>query len=114
MADLWVPENVQVGPAYDIRTHGDQTVLHFSMTTKWVEDLGSAPSVVVNIVTMEDDKIKSANAYYTSSTIEKMMKACDAKPESKMPNGTTPCGQGIPFLKKYTDSLVEQGITEKE
>jgi hypothetical protein len=84
------------------------------MTTKWVEDLGSAPSTVVNIVTLEGDKIKSVNAYYTSSTIDRMMKACDARPDAKMPNGTTPCGQGIPFLKKYTDGLIEQKIAEKE
>lgn len=114
MADLWVPENVQVGPAYDVRMLGGQTALHFDMTTKWVEDLGSAPSVVVNVVTLEGDKIKSINAYYTSSTIEKMMKACEVKPDSKMPNGTTRCGQGIPFLKKYTDSLIEQGVAQKE
>jgi hypothetical protein len=33
------------------------------------------------------------------------MRACDAKPDAKMPAGA-PCEKMIPFLRKYTDSMV--------
>ncbi len=42
-----------------------------------------------------------------------MTMACEAKPDVKMPSGA-PCGKGIPFIKKYTDSLVAQGIAESD
>ena len=63
---------------------------------------------VVNIVTMEGNRIGSSNGYYTLPSIERMTMACEAKPDVKMPSGA-PCGKGIPFIKKYTDSLVAQG-----
>ena len=68
---------------------------------------------VVSIVAMEGNKIKSVNAYYTPTSIERMTAACDAKPDLKMPSGA-PCGKGIPFIKTYTDSLVTQGIAESD
>ena len=114
IANVWVPEDVQVSPAYGAKIRDNETVLRFEIGTKWGNALGSSPSAIVNIVTLEGNKIKTVNAYYTSSAIEKMMRACDAKPNAKMPNGTTPCRQGISYLKKYTDSLIEQGIAEEE
>jgi hypothetical protein len=110
---FWVRENVQIERASKVRIEGGSTILRSDIASKWCDDLGISPVQVVSIVTMEGNKINSVNAYYTLPSIERMTKACDARPDSKMPSGT-PCGKGIPFIKKYTDSLVAQGIAERD
>ena len=109
----WVHENVQIDRAGNVRIQGDKTILSSNIASKWCDDLGISPVQVVSIVTMEGDRIGSVNGYYTLPSIERMTKACEAKPDSKMPSGS-PCGKGIPFIKKYTDSLVAQGIAESD
>jgi hypothetical protein len=113
LISFWVKENVQIDRASNVRVLGDMTILRADIASKWCDDLGISPVQVVSIVTMDGNKIKSVNGYYTPRSIEKMTKACDARPDSKMPNGAS-CGKGIPFIKKYTDSLVAQGIAESD
>lgn len=109
----WIHENVQIDRASGTKVQGDVTILHSDIASKWCDDLGISPVKVVSIVTLDGSKIRSINAYYTPGSIERMTKACDAKPESKMPSGA-PCGKGIPFIKKYTDSLIAAGIAERD
>jgi hypothetical protein len=113
LISFWVRENVQIDRASDVKVKGESTILRSDIASKWCDDLGISPVQVVNIITMDGNKIKSANGYYTPASIERMTKACDARPDSKMPSGA-PCGKGIPFLKKYTDSLIAAGIAEKD
>ena len=113
LISFWIRENVQIDRASDVRVLGDSTILRSDITSKWCDDLGISPVQVVSIVTMDGNKIKSVNGYYTPRSIERMTKACDAKPDSKMPSGA-PCGKGIPFIKKYTDRLVADGIAESD
>ena len=110
---FWVNENVQIDKATNVIIQGDKTILRSNIASKWCDDLGISPVQVVNIVTMEGNRIGSSSGYYTLPSIERMVKACDAKPDVKMPSGA-PCGKGIPFIKKYTDSLVAQGIAESD
>ena len=105
--------NVQIDKATNVIIQGDKTILRSNIASKWCDDLGISPVQVVNIVTMEGNRIGSSSGYYTLPSIERMVKACDAKPDVKMPSGA-PCGKGIPFIKKYTDSLVAQGIAESD
>jgi hypothetical protein len=113
LISFWIRENVQIDRASNVRVLGDMTILRSDIASKWCDDLGISPVQVVSIVTMDGNKIKSVNGYYTLRSIERMTKACDARPDSKMPNGA-PCGKGIPFIKKYTDSQVAQGIAESD
>jgi hypothetical protein len=110
---VWIPENLQMGRAHDIKIWDDQTIMHFDVSSKWLISFGVSPVQTAHIVTIEDNKIKSVNAPFTLSSIEKMVKACDARPDFKMPSGA-PCGAAISTFKKYTDSLITQGIAEKE
>jgi hypothetical protein len=109
----WVQENVQISRAINVKVQGEKTILQSEIASKWCDELGISPVQVVSIVTMEGNRIKSVNGYYPPTSIERMIKACDAKPDSKMPSGS-PCGKGIPFIKRYTDSLVAQGIAERD
>ena len=113
MRNLWIPENVQIGMAHDVKVQADKIIMRFGIASKWCDELGASPAETVQIVTIEGSKIKSVNGYYTSASIDRMMQACAARPDSKMPNGA-PSGKGIPILKKYTDELIVQGIAESE
>ena len=109
----WVRENVQIDRASSVNIQGGVSILRSDIASRWCDDLGISPVQVVSIVTMDGSKIRSVNAYYTPASIARMTKACDAKPESKMPSGA-PCRKGIPFIKKYTDSLIAAGIAERD
>lgn len=113
LISAWVHENVQIGKATSVKVQDDRTILRSDIGSKWCDDLGVSPVQVVSIVTMDADKIRSISGYYTLPSIERMTRACDAKPNSKMPNGS-PCGMGIPTIKRYTDSLIAQGIAERD
>lgn len=109
----WIHENVQIDRARSVAVRGDSTILRSDIASKWCDDLGISPVQVVSIVTMSGNKIRSVNGYYTSTSIERMTKACDARLDSKMPSGAS-CGNGIPFIKKYTESLIAAGTAERE
>jgi hypothetical protein len=109
----WVPENLQMGMVHYTKVRDNQTIIRFDVSSKWLTNLEVSPAQTVHIVTIEDNKIKSVNAPFTLASLEKMMQACDARPDSKMPSGA-PCGTAISASKKYTDSLITQGIAEKE
>jgi hypothetical protein len=113
IGDRWIPENLQMGMAHDVKIHDDRTVMYFDVSAKWLIDFGVSPAQTAHIVTIENNKIKSVNAPFTLASLERMMKACDARPDLKMPSGA-PCGTVISGLKKYTDTLITQGIVDKQ
>ena len=113
LISFWIHENVQIDRASNVKVRGDSTILRSDIASNWCDDLGISPVQVVSIVTMEGNKLKSVNGYYSLPSIERMSKACDARPDAKMPSGA-PCGKGIPFLRKYTESLIAAGIAERD
>lgn len=113
IGEIWIPEQVRIGLAKNVNSQDDKTVVHFDIATRWGNALGIPSSEAENIIYMEGNKIKGINGYYTSRSINKMSKACDAKPDVKMPNGA-PCAKGIAAVKSHLDDLIAQGLAVED
>lgn len=109
---LFARENVRFDVPADAAVKGGTVTFNMNVSTKWLVELGIAPTTVVHVATVDGNRIKAWYAYYPQQSLTKMKQACDAKPEVLAPN--RPCGESIQIMKTHLDDLIAKGLAEKE
>jgi limonene-1,2-epoxide hydrolase len=109
---LFARENVRFEVPADASVKGETATFHMDVSTKWLVELGIAPTTVVHVATVDGNRIKAWYAYYPQQSLTKMKQACDTKPEVLAPN--RPCGESIQIMKTHLDDLIAKGLAEKE
>ena len=82
------------------------------LSTAWLTQFGFTGMPVYEIMQVDGNQITSVIGYYPLSSLLRMERACQEKPQVLVP--TRPCAEVMPNLRAHTERLTAEGIATRE